>query len=132
LLARQSPAAGKQIRFLVNSHDWTNEVIRPATAEFEQLTGIKVAWEIFPEDQFRQKLAVELVAGSGSVDGFIFSLILAGNSTRTLPVAIFNFVSYDSLNWGGLTAASSIITLPCWRWPSSSRSTSCGDSRSAR
>ena len=100
-------------------------MIRPATAEFEQLTGIKVAWEIFPEDQFRQKLAVELVAGSGSVD-------LAGNSTRTLPVAIFNFVSYDSLNWGGLTAASSIITLPCWRWPSSSRSTSCGDSRSAR
>jgi multiple sugar transport system permease protein len=27
-------------------------------------------------------------------------------------VAIFNFVSYDSLNWGGLTAASTIITLP--------------------
>lgn len=63
--------AGKQIRFLVNSHDWTNEVIRPATAEFEQLTGIKVAWEIFPEDQFRQKLAVELVSGAGSVDGFM-------------------------------------------------------------
>ncbi|MGH7278759.1 MAG: ABC transporter substrate-binding protein, partial [Candidatus Rokuibacteriota bacterium] len=32
---------------------------------------IKVAWEIFPEDQFRQKLAVELVAGSGTVDGFM-------------------------------------------------------------
>jgi len=63
--------AGKQIRFLVNSHDWTNEIIRPATAEFEQLTGIKVAWEIFPEDQFRQKLAVELVSGSSSVDGFM-------------------------------------------------------------
>ncbi len=47
-----------------------------------------------------------------SWNNFIFSLILAGNSTRTLPVAIFNFVSYDSLNWGGLTAASSIITLP--------------------
>src|SRR5262245_23926277 len=63
--------SGKQIRFLVNSHDWTNEVIRPAIPEFEQLTGIKVAWEIFPEDQFRQKLAVELVSGSGSVDGFM-------------------------------------------------------------
>ena len=63
--------AGKQIRFLVNSHDWTNEIIRPATAEFEQLTGIKVSWEIFPEDQFRQKLAVELVSGAGSVDGFM-------------------------------------------------------------
>src|SRR5215475_8834745 len=56
---------------LVNSHDWTNEIIRPAIPEFEQLTGIKVAWEIFPEDQFRQKLAVEMVSGSGSVDGFM-------------------------------------------------------------
>jgi multiple sugar transport system substrate-binding protein len=63
--------AGKQVRFLVNSHDWTNEVVRPAITEFEQLTGIKVAWEIYPEDQFRQKLAVELVSGSGSVDGFM-------------------------------------------------------------
>src|SRR5438067_3142598 len=63
--------SGKHIRFLVNSHDWTNEVVRPAIGEFEQLTGIKVSWEIFPEDQFRQKLAVELVAGSGTVDGFM-------------------------------------------------------------
>jgi multiple sugar transport system substrate-binding protein len=63
--------SGKQLRFLVNSHDWTNEVIRPAIPEFEQLTGMKVAWEIFPEDQFRQKLAVEMVSGSGSVDGFM-------------------------------------------------------------
>ncbi len=63
--------SGKHIRFLVNSHDWTNEVIRPSIPEFEQLTGIKVSWEIFPEDQFRQKLAVELVAGSGTVDGFM-------------------------------------------------------------
>jgi multiple sugar transport system permease protein len=47
-----------------------------------------------------------------SWNNFIFSLIIAGNSTRTLPVAIFNFVSYDALNWGGLTAASSVITLP--------------------
>jgi multiple sugar transport system substrate-binding protein len=63
--------SGKHLRFLVNSHDWTNEVVRPALGEFEQLTGIKVSWEIFPEDQFRQKLAVELVAGSGTVDGFM-------------------------------------------------------------
>src|SRR5499433_4498246 len=63
--------SGKHIRFLVNSHDWTNEIIRPAIPEFEQLTGIKVTWEIFPEDQFRQKLAVAMVSGSGSVDGFM-------------------------------------------------------------
>ena len=27
--------SGKQVRFLVNSHDWTNEIIRPAIPEFE-------------------------------------------------------------------------------------------------
>ena len=34
--------SGKQVRFLVNSHDRTNEIIRPAIPEFEQLIGIKV------------------------------------------------------------------------------------------
>jgi multiple sugar transport system permease protein len=57
-------------------------------------------------------VATAILGIIASWNNFIFSLILAGNSTRTLPVAIFNFVSYDSLNWGGLTAASSIITLP--------------------
>ena len=57
-------------------------------------------------------VATAMLGIIASWNNFIFSLILAGNSTRTLPVAIFNFVSYDSLNWGGLTAASSIITLP--------------------
>ncbi len=57
-------------------------------------------------------LATAILGIIASWNNFIFSLILAGNRTRTLPVAIFNFVSYDSLNWGGLTAASSIITLP--------------------
>jgi multiple sugar transport system permease protein len=57
-------------------------------------------------------VATAILGIIASWNNFIFSLILAGNTTRTLPVAIFNFVSYDSLNWGGLTAASSIITLP--------------------
>ena len=29
--------SGKQVRFLVNSHDWTNEIIRPAIPEFAKL-----------------------------------------------------------------------------------------------
>jgi len=49
----------------------------------------------------------EAVAGVGQwqSNGFIFSLVIAGDTMRTLPVAIFSSVSYDSLNWGGLTAA---------------------------
>ncbi|OCA88014.1 sugar ABC transporter permease [Bacillus sp. FJAT-27225] len=47
-----------------------------------------------------------------SWNNFMFSLILAGEKTRTLPIAVFNFLSYSEINWGGLMAASVIITLP--------------------
>ncbi len=47
-----------------------------------------------------------------SWNNFMFSLILAGSHTQTLPVAIFNFVSYAYVDWGGLMAAAVLITLP--------------------
>lgn len=47
-----------------------------------------------------------------SWNNFMFSAILSGAKTKTLPVAIFNFLSYSEINWGGLMAASVIITLP--------------------
>lgn len=64
------------------------------------------------------RLATPGVATAGilsfifSWNNFLFALILSGNDTRTLPVAIFNFVSYASIDWGGLMAASVLITLP--------------------
>lgn len=47
-----------------------------------------------------------------SWNNFMFSLILAGYKTRTLPVAVYNFMSYDAINWGGLSAAATLIILP--------------------
>ncbi|WML43972.1 carbohydrate ABC transporter permease [Neobacillus sp. PS3-40] len=47
-----------------------------------------------------------------SWNNFMFSLILAGDKTKTLPIAIFNFISYSDINWGGLMAASVTITAP--------------------
>ncbi len=47
-----------------------------------------------------------------SWNNFMFSLVLAGDQTRTLPIAIFNFISYSSVDWGGLMAAAVVITLP--------------------
>lgn len=47
-----------------------------------------------------------------SWNNFLFALILAGQATKTLPVAIFNFIAYSSFDWGGLMAASVIITIP--------------------
>ena len=43
---------------------------------------------------------------------FLFSLILSGNRTMTVPVAVFQFISYEEINWGGLAAAATVITIP--------------------
>jgi multiple sugar transport system permease protein len=57
-------------------------------------------------------VAASVLAFIFSWNNFLFSLVLAGVNTRTLPVAVFNFMSYDAINWGGLSAAASIITVP--------------------
>jgi multiple sugar transport system permease protein len=47
-----------------------------------------------------------------SWNNFLFSVVLAGRNTSTLPVAVFNFMSYGSLNWGAIAAGATIMTLP--------------------
>jgi len=47
-----------------------------------------------------------------SWNNFLFSLIIGGFKTRTLPIAVYSFLSYEEINWGGLTAAATVITLP--------------------
>lgn len=43
---------------------------------------------------------------------FLFSLILGGPNTKTVPVAVFNFLSYGSQDYGAIAAAAVLITLP--------------------
>jgi len=47
-----------------------------------------------------------------SWNNFIFALILSDENTKTLPVALFNFISYASIDWGGLMAASTLMSVP--------------------
>src|SRR6476660_4381275 len=47
-----------------------------------------------------------------SWNNFMFALVLSGSKTKTLPVAIFDFVSYASIDWGGLMAAATVVTIP--------------------
>jgi multiple sugar transport system permease protein len=47
-----------------------------------------------------------------SWNNFMFALVLSDAHTKTLPVAIFNFVGYASIDWGGLMAAATVVTLP--------------------
>ncbi len=47
-----------------------------------------------------------------SWNNFIFGVVLAGRETRTLPVAVYNVLSFEQLSWGPLAAAALIVTLP--------------------
>ena len=57
-------------------------------------------------------VATAVLAFIFSWNNFLFALILAGPRTRTVPVAVFSFLSYEQVDWGGLAAAATIITLP--------------------
>lgn len=47
-----------------------------------------------------------------SWNNFLYSAVLANDNTRTLPVAVYGFLSFGGFDWGALTAAATIITLP--------------------
>lgn len=47
-----------------------------------------------------------------SWNNFMFALVLSGPSTKTLPVAVFDFIGYASIDWGALMAASVVVTTP--------------------
>ena len=47
-----------------------------------------------------------------SWNNFMFALVLSGSRTKTLPVAVFDFVAYASIDWGGLMAAAVVVTVP--------------------
>ncbi len=47
-----------------------------------------------------------------SWNNFIFGVVLAGRATRTLPVAVYNVISFEQVSWGPLAAAALLVTLP--------------------
>jgi multiple sugar transport system permease protein len=47
-----------------------------------------------------------------SWNNFMFSVVLAGRNTRTLPIAVFNMLGFEEITWGPLAAAATVITLP--------------------
>ena len=57
-------------------------------------------------------VAAGILSFIASWNNFIFVLILGGKDTITLPMAVYSFVSFEDVNWGGLTAAATVITVP--------------------
>ncbi|WP_049569255.1 carbohydrate ABC transporter permease [Streptomyces sp. SBT349] len=53
-----------------------------------------------------------LLAFVASWNNFMFALLFADEDTQTVPVTLFNFISYASTDWGGLMAAATLMTIP--------------------
>jgi multiple sugar transport system permease protein len=47
-----------------------------------------------------------------SWNDFVFGVVLSGRETRTLPVAIYNVLTFEQVAWGPLAAAALMVTLP--------------------
>jgi multiple sugar transport system substrate-binding protein len=61
--------AGTTIRVMISKAPMA-DMYREYLPEFEQLTGMKVRYEVYPEDQRRKKIAVEFASGASDVDAF--------------------------------------------------------------
>ena len=57
-------------------------------------------------------LIVLFLAFIFSWNNFIFGAVLSGRETRTLPVAIYNVLTFEQIAWGPLAAAALVVTLP--------------------
>lgn len=64
---------GTKLTFGMNVHPFT-KVSEPLLPYFEDLTGIKVKYNTFPEDQLWQKLTLDLNSKNGKFDGFMTGL----------------------------------------------------------
>jgi len=47
-----------------------------------------------------------------SWNNFIFGAVLGGRTTRTLPVAVYNMLTFEQVAWGPLAAAALLVTAP--------------------
>jgi multiple sugar transport system substrate-binding protein len=92
--------SGTQLHVLANDHPWVSHTA-PRLQEFMDLTGIAVAFDVYPEEQFRIKRTVEMLSGISSYDAF---MIMPGNSlseyhARGWVEALDPFMKDSTLAW---------------------------------
>ena len=68
--ADDKPFKGTTLRVILATHDWTN-AIEKKLGEFEDATGMKIEFEVYPENQLSDKLNVELGSGGKYIDVFM-------------------------------------------------------------
>jgi len=53
-----------------------------------------------------------ILAFISSWNNFIFGAVFAGRTTRTMPVAVYNMLTFESFAWGPLAAAAIVVMVP--------------------
>lgn len=81
-------------------------------AEIDGASKCSVLWYISLPLARNGVITSTILSFMFSWNQFLFSLILSGPRTRTVPIAVFNFMTYEEIVWGGLLAAATLITLP--------------------
>lgn len=88
----------------------------PAELEEAALVDGATIWQAFRHVAMplaRPGITVALIlAFIFSWNNFIFGVVLAGRATRTLPVAVYNVLTFEQVSWGPLAAAALLVTLP--------------------
>lgn len=81
-------------------------------ARIDGASGWQIFWHVALPIARPGIAVAAILAVIFSWNNFVFGIVLAGRETRTLPVAVYNMISFDQLSWGPLAAAALIVTLP--------------------
>lgn len=81
-------------------------------ARTDGLTAFGAFWRIALPLAAPGTATASVLAFIFSWNNFMFALILSDEDTKTMPVTLFNFISYASTDWGGLMAAAALMTVP--------------------
>ena len=91
------------------------EDIHPELEEAGLVDGCNI-WQAFYRIAIpiaRPGIAVAaILAFIQSWNNFLFGAVLATRLTRTLPIAVFNALTFEQFSWGPLAAAALVVTLP--------------------
>ena len=82
------------------------------SGQVDGLTPIGSFWHLMLPLSVPGMATSAILAFIFSWNNFMFALVLSSSSTKTLPVAIYDFIGYASIDWGALMAASTVVTLP--------------------
>ncbi|OYN88782.1 carbohydrate ABC transporter permease [Parenemella sanctibonifatiensis] len=80
--------------------------------EVDGLTPIGAFWHVTLPLSTPGIATAAILSFIFSWNNFMFALVLSSSGTKTLPVAIFDFIGYASIDWGGLMAATTVVTIP--------------------